>query len=100
MHNDLGLTIQSSNISFYKALMELKMHYKITNNCRCAAGHFYEYVRRKNNEKIFDDDVLSNEYLICCDQTGFSIKYLRDLVLQSLFSNACFEYMANVYNKY
>ena len=68
------------------------------NHCRWAAGHFYGYVRGKNNEKSFDDDVLSNEYLICSDQIGFSINYLWDLVLQSLFSNACFESMANVYN--
>ena len=64
----------------------------------CRAGHFYGYITTSKNEKVIDEYILRNDFIITSRQTAFSVDYLWDISLQILFSQASFESLANIYN--
>ena len=70
---------------------------KRCNNYRCRTGHYYGFHRAKKG-KVFDENVLQNDYLITSSQTAFKIAYLWDKALQVHFSQASFESLSNIYN--
>ena len=63
----------------------------------CRGGFYYGY-HKVGATKYLDADILKNEYLVTSNQTAFEVKYLWDVTLQILFSNASFEGLGNVYN--
>ena len=63
----------------------------------CRAGHYYGY-HKMGATKHLEADILKNEFLVTSNQTAFEVKYLWDVTLQILFSNASFESLGNVYN--
>ena len=73
------------------------LEYRCTNRKSCRKGHYYGYSVSDKKLK-YDQDCLSNEYLVTSRQTAFSTKYLYDITLQILFSNSSFQALAKIYN--
>ena len=57
---------------------------KRCNNYRCRKGYYYGFHRGKDNSKVFETDVLKNDFLLTTNQTALAVDYNWEIVLQIL----------------